>query len=152
MVSISPADPGDAGQLTRIAQAAKRHWGYPERWLTLWAEQLTVTPQEIAQNATFTGRSGSEILGFAMVTRRDALACLEHLWVLPEGMGRGVGRALFQHAAARAAAQGATEMEVQSDPNAVGFYLHMGCRLTGEHVTNLDGQERRLPVLRLTLP
>lgn len=28
--------PEEAAQLSRIALAAKRHWGYPERWIEAW--------------------------------------------------------------------------------------------------------------------
>ena len=30
--------------LTQIALAAKRHWGYPERWIEIWSSQLTFSP------------------------------------------------------------------------------------------------------------
>jgi len=40
MDSIRPAALADAGALTVIAQAAKRHWGYPEPWLAAWAAAL----------------------------------------------------------------------------------------------------------------
>jgi hypothetical protein len=41
MISIRPVNPEEADELTRIALAAKRHWGYPERWIEIWTPQLT---------------------------------------------------------------------------------------------------------------
>jgi len=46
MLTIRPAAVEDAGALTVIAQAAKRHWGYPEPWLAAWATVLG-TPREL---------------------------------------------------------------------------------------------------------
>ena len=43
----------DAPALTRIALAAKHHWGYPEAWLEAWMPLLTITPEAIAQHATW---------------------------------------------------------------------------------------------------
>jgi GNAT superfamily N-acetyltransferase len=51
---------------------------------------------------------------------------LEHLWVSPEHIGTGIGRALFDHAVRRAAALGATTLSIEADPNAEGFYRRMG--------------------------
>lgn len=53
---------------------------------------------------------------------------LEDLWVLPEAMGKGVGTRLFRRAAERARGFGATRLEWEAEPNAVGFYERMGGR------------------------
>lgn len=58
---------------------------------------------------------------------------------------------MFDHAAGYARLNGATDLEVESDPHAVGFYQQMGCQPAGEKVYQLDGQPRSLPVLRLAL-
>jgi GNAT superfamily N-acetyltransferase len=72
---------------------------------------------------------------------------LEHLWVTPEHMGTGVGRALFEHAVRRAASMGAETLKIEADPNAEGFYLRMGARRVGEITYPLNGQKRTLPLL-----
>ena len=56
---------------------------------------------------------------------------LLHLWVLPEAMGRGVGRSLFRHALERARILGFRELEIESDPNAEGFYRRIGAHRVG---------------------
>jgi hypothetical protein len=38
---IVRAKPEDAANLTGIAFAAKRHWGYPENWIESWRDLLT---------------------------------------------------------------------------------------------------------------
>ena len=72
---------------------------------------------------------------------------LEHLWVLPEATGRGIGRSLFTYALERARASGAQSLEIESDPNAAGFYLRMGAHQVGASLSELEGQPRELPIL-----
>ena len=73
---------------------------------------------------------------------------LEHLWVLPEAMGRGIGRALFSHAVQRAKALGVQAIRIESDPYAEKFYERMGARRVGENRSEVDGQVRLLPVMQ----
>ena len=42
-------------------------------------------------------------------------------------------------------------LEIESDPNAQGFYERMGAKKVGEAVGELDGQARVLPILELIL-
>jgi hypothetical protein len=60
-----------------------------------------------------------------------------------------VGAELFRFVAARAAALGASRLEWESDPNAVGFYERMGAR----HLRDSPPSEwgRILPVMGIAL-
>ena len=42
-------------------------------------------------------------------------------------------------------------LEIESDPNAQGFYERMGAKKIGEHRGEVDGQPRILPVLEMVL-
>src|SRR5256885_12005570 len=121
-MQILRSRPDDAAMLTAIALAAKRHWGYPERWIGSWIHLLTVEPRAIAEQETYTAYLDGEEVGFYSLCRALDRMCLEHLWVLPKAMRRGVGRALFIHAVERVRALGFVTLEIESDPNAVGFY------------------------------
>ncbi|QJE95039.1 GNAT family N-acetyltransferase [Luteolibacter luteus] len=148
MHSISAAHPSEAEVLTRIAFAAKRHWGYPECWIGQWAPLLTVTPASIAADEIFTVRRGGRILGFAVLKVEGGVLLFDGLWVLPDEIGRGIGAALFDEARRRAMAHGFDHFEVESDPNAAGFYERMGAVRIGTHATEIAGRVRELPVFR----
>ncbi len=150
-VEIRHAGPNDAETLTLIAFAAKGHWGYPERWMERWRDGLTITPDFIRRNEVNVATVEGEPAGFYALVGEGRRIELEHLWVLPERIGTGLGRALFGHAASRARVRGAEVMEIEADPNAEGFYLRMGATRTGEIVYRLDGRERVLPLLALDL-
>jgi predicted N-acetyltransferase YhbS len=74
------------------------------------------------------------------------------VWVSPEHIGAGIGRALFDHAVRRAAALGAATLIIEADPNAEGFYRRMGARRVGENVYEIEGHRRELPLLILDVP
>jgi len=149
--TIRRAQPVEAAKLTEIAFAAKRHWGYPEGWIEIWREELTVTPSFIERHEVFAAAENGKPIGFyALVTSED-LTELDHLWVLPELIGKGVGRQLLNHAIERAAVIGAQRIEIVSDPNAEGFYLKAGAKKIGEVISEIEGQERRLPRLAIDI-
>ena len=144
-VVIRPARASDAPALTRVAHAAKRHWKYPEDWIARWREALTVTPALIARQPVRCAVHGAAVLGFYALAGTGAVRELEHFWVLPAHMGRGVGARLFADAVAALRADGARRLRIASDPFAVGFYLRMGARRAGEWPSTPRG--RTLPLL-----
>jgi GNAT superfamily N-acetyltransferase len=146
-MDIRRAKPEDAAILTEIAFAAKRHWGYPERWIQNWKHILTVQAEFIAKHETFIAYADGQSAGFYALARGPGRILLEHFWVVPKAMGHGVGRALFSHAVQQAKAMGFEAIEIESDPNAQAFYERMGARCVGANIAELDGEPRVLPVL-----
>lgn len=143
---IRRATPEEADILTAIAFAAKRHWGYQERWIEQWVPLLTITPETITRLEVWCWERSDEIVAFYVLERQGKRASLEHLWVLPFHMGQGVGRALFEHAVEIARARGCDVLEIESDPNAAGFYERMGAEPAGQRASKVDGHPRVLPV------
>ena len=150
-LEIQRAIPDQSKALTQIAFAAKRHWGYPEHWIQLWAPILTITPEFIEQYETYVAFLEDELVGFCAISLIDEKASMEHLWVLPKHMGKGVGRELFDHTLTRCRELGARVLEIESDPNARGFYEHMGATKIGEVIGEVEGQPRILPLLEIEL-
>ena len=143
--------PDDAGVLTRIAFAAKRYWGYPERWIEHWSESLTITPEFVSENEVYVVFSGGNPFGFYALTGTGRELELEHLWVSPAWIGSGAGRLLFEHAMDSAASRGASSVKIEADPNAEGFYLRMGAKRTGENIYEIEGHRRVPPLMAVEL-
>ena len=150
-LEIQRATPDQFKTLTQIAFAAKRHWDYPERWIQLWSPVLTITPEFIEQYETYVAFLGDEPVGFCAISLENEKASIEHLWVLPEYMGKGVGTRLFKFIFARCRELRARVLEIESDPNAQGFYERMGATKVGEVVGEVEGQPRILPLLEIEL-
>jgi GNAT superfamily N-acetyltransferase len=146
-MQIIRAKPEDANALTEIAFAAKRHWGYPERWIQSWREILTMRPEFIAENVAYCAMEDDRAVGFYLLTTESDGLHLDHLWIMPFAMGRGIGRALFEHAVEQARALGFRAIKIEADPNAEGFYRRMGARRVGTGVTEIKGERRELPLL-----
>jgi len=96
--------------------------------------------------------AGEEAVGFYALAGVGRGLDLEHLWVVPAWIGTGLGRRLFEHAMRRATELGARSVEIESDPNAEGFYRRMGARRTGENVYEMEGRTRVLPTMVVELP
>jgi GNAT superfamily N-acetyltransferase len=144
-IQIRRASPDEAALLTEIAHAAKRHWGYPENWIQHWKADLTITPEFIANNEVYVAVKGEEIAGCCALAINESVAELEHMWIRPEQIGTGVGRALFMHVKERAANLKLRALEISADPNAEGFYELMGATRIGEVRSEIEGKPRVLP-------
>ena len=145
---ISRALPDDARQMKAIAVAAKAHWGYSAEWMAQWTALVQVTEEYLAQQAAYTALSNHTIIGWHAVILGRPTAVLDHLWVEPAFMGKGVGRALFTHARQIAQQQGAVYLEIEADPHAVGFYQYMGAAIVGQTQSDMG---RMLPRMEITL-
>jgi len=150
-VQIRRATPDEAPTLTAIAHAAKRCWGYPEEWIERWKVDLTIAPDFIANNEVFVAIVRDEIAGCCALVVNDSPAEIEHMWIKPEHIGSGVGRALFDHVRDRANNLHLPALELSADPNAEGFYAHMGAARVGEVRADMDERTRVLPRMRITL-
>ena len=144
-MQIRRATPDEADILTAIAHAAKRHWNYPEKWISQWRSDLTITSDFIANNEVYVAVVDGNVAGCCALVISDSLAELEHMWIDPRQMGNGVGRALFEHTKQRARELGLPELELSADPNAEGFYERMGAKRIGAVPAEMDGQPRVLP-------
>ena len=151
MLEIRRATPDESETLTALAHAAKRHWNYPASWLESWKPDLTLTPEFISSNEVFVAIVDDAIAGCCALVVSDDLAELEHMWINPEQMGKGIGRALFEHTSRRAGQLGFKEMELSADPNAEPFYERMGAKRIGEIPADMFGHPRVLPRMRVDL-
>lgn len=70
--------------------------------------------------------------------------------MVPETIGKGVGKSLFHRAARRVKDSGAGRSTIDSDPNSVAFYWHMGSGLIGASPSG-SLPERLLPKLRYVI-
>ena len=150
-MKIRRALPEEADHLSDIALSAKRHWGYPERWMEIWRPQLTFSPDYFYENESWVAEVDDQPIAFYTLRDKAGNAWIEDLWVLPEYMGQGVGKRLFLHALSRSHELGYRILQLEADPNAVGFYEKMGMHKIGERHSEVEGQPRILPNMELDL-
>jgi len=147
--TIRKARASDIAELTRIAHAAKRHWGYSEKLIRLWKHDLTVTPEVIEREPVYCAIRERKIAGFYALSCTGKTCEIEHMWVDPRHIGTGIGHLLFAHLLKRLRAMKVTRLEIASDPNAEGFYLRMGARRDGQVASRPPGRSIPLLVMRV---
>ncbi len=140
---------GESGSLSEIAFKAKKYWGYKREWMEAWSVDLTVKEEEIDSWLGLGVETEGKLIAFGMVKVEGEKGDLEHLWVLPEYMGVGIGKKLFKALIDQIRSRNVSGLEILSDPNAVGFYEKMGARVMGEQATKIAG--RKLPKMELAI-
>ncbi len=153
LFKIRAARPDEAASLSLLAMRSKAYWGYSQDFLDACRTELSVLPAEIKageyQHAVAENDSG--ILGFYALKRLTGRKFeLEALFVEPDHIGTGIGRALMSHAHESVDSQGGTAIIIQSDPHAARFYKAAGGVLIGEKESgSIPG--RYLPVYEISL-
>ena len=143
-IEIRRATSTDSERATELARIAKAHWQYPAEWMALWRDDLAITAADIEKHRTFVASLDGQVVGVCQLQESDVGALLEHVWVDPTAHGRGVGRALVEHA--RGEARGV--VAVVAEPNAEPFYLKLGAKRVGAVMAPMPGApDRTLPLL-----
>lgn len=156
---IRPGKIEEAQILTNLSFESKRHWAYPEEYLDVWKHELTITSDYIKKNDVLVFESEGEVLGYYSIIalekdielagiRIDKGYWLEHMFIAPEYIGRGIGSMMFDHLRKRCEMRGIRKLGILSDPNARGFYEKMGCNYQGEFPSSIAG--RTTPFFILT--
>lgn len=151
MATIRRAKVSETALLSELAVRSKAYWGYDAEFMDRCREELTLHEELFLDSTTFVAEVDSKVVGFYTVEATDdGRMELSFLFVEPEAIGQGHGRALLEHAKAFVRAQGATTLEIQSDPHAATFYMAAGGRLVGTRSSaSIPG--RTLPVFEIDL-
>ena len=148
-ISIRRACDSEAHKLSEISLAAKKYWDYPESFFEHWNNALRVSPGFIVNNNVWVATHNNEILGFAAISIKETVAELEHMWVIPKHIKKGVGKHLMKTVIEYCKDAGMAYIRIESDPNARVFYEKLGARMAG--YVESKPEPRKLPVLKLEL-
>jgi N-acetylglutamate synthase-like GNAT family acetyltransferase len=129
---IRRATLGDAARLTALALRSKAVWGYDAAFMDACRAELTITAESIRHQPTFLLEDRGQLAGFYQLRLSERSAEVAQIFIAPEAIRSGLGRRLWRHLEQTARNAGAHRLEVDSDPNAEGFYLAMGMARRGE--------------------
>ncbi|MCD2340418.1 GNAT family N-acetyltransferase [Ideonella azotifigens] len=159
--TLRPARPGEAGALSALARASKAFWPYSTAQVAAWADDLRIDEATLATGCCWVAERVDHgtaelpdalIAGFVVLQPGSPDWALQHCWVLPEQIGRGVGRALLAQSARLAGEAGAAGLTIDADPHAEPFYLARGAQRVGSQAAPIEGEPDRVrPQLRLAL-
>uniref|UniRef100_C6E5R5 GCN5-related N-acetyltransferase n=1 Tax=Geobacter sp. (strain M21) TaxID=443144 RepID=C6E5R5_GEOSM len=159
-LKIRPALPSDCSRLTEISFQAKRHWKYPEEYLELWKEELTITAAYIVKNTVFVGELEGEAVGFYSLAEAkedrkvgtieiEKGTWLDHMFIFPQYIGKRIGTAFISHMKRYLAGKKVDEVLIFVDPNAKGFYEKVGAGFRRDSDSSIPG--RKIPVYELSI-
>lgn len=112
---------------------------------------LKVTEEAVAAGHTTVAEAeDGTLLGVCQIDPAGTAGTLDLLFIAPEAIGSGIGRALFGRAKDQLRALGHTVMTILSDPHAEPAYLHMGARRVEMRPSDVF-PGRELPWLEVTL-
>ena len=144
--ALKKATLNDIPELNKISLASKRYWKYPEEWIERWKEDLKIKPEFFEKGAVFKIGLPNKIFGFCVILKHENQYEIEHLWVLPEFIGKGYGKKLLTESIKKTVKKDA-EIIVTADPNAEAFYISRGFKTFDKLESFPKG--RYLPIMKL---
>ena len=152
-IQFRPALADESEFLSDLALRSKAHWGYSAAFLDACRAELSYSQRQIEDDSTefVIAMAGDAVAGFYALKQLTAIEFeLEALFVEPDYIGQGFGRALLDHAKRAVVRNGGRCIVIQGDPHAENFYRAAGGTPAG-HRNSESIPGRRLPVLSIDL-
>jgi GNAT superfamily N-acetyltransferase len=140
----------EARRLSELALRSKGYWGYDQAFLDACRAELTVAPEEVERQRVTVAERDGQVVGFYALAGDPPEGTLADLFVEPDHIGTGVGRALWEHAIGTATTLGFERLTLEADPGAEPFYLAMGAHRIGS-VPSGSIPGRVLPLLEVPI-
>lgn len=117
--------------LSDLAKKGKAYWGYPQAWLELWDQDLTIDLLLLRKSMTYVLINKNQIYGFCLLQPKDGLIEIEHFWLKTSLIGKGIGGQLLTQVL-KVSKKNYARIEVSADPHAKGFYEKFGFKYLKE--------------------
>ena len=142
--SIRDARPDEASALETLQRRSSDVWEEYRAQLEANPDAIQPPHQAIADGRVRVAVDAfGRRHGFSVVLPIRGGRCeLDDLFVEPDSMGLGVGRLLVDDVSTRAAAAGASHVDVIANPNALGFYERLDFEITGQASTRFGDAPR----------
>lgn len=123
-------------QINELIASSRAHWNFPREYFQASLALLKIDLNYLSENLCFEIHEDGQLAGFFSITEKRGEKYLDHLWILPRLLHRGLGRAACQHIDAIAVQQGWRTLLTCPEPEAEGFYVRQGFRDTGIRVAS----------------
>jgi GNAT superfamily N-acetyltransferase len=116
----------EARLLSDLALRSKSYWGYDQAFLDACRPELTLTPEQVERQRVTVAERDGRVVGFYALAGQPPDGVLEQLFVEPDHIGSGIGRALWRHAVQVASRLGFQRLTLDADLGAEPFYWRWG--------------------------
>jgi len=157
---IRSAKTEDSDVLTKISFASKGYWKYPKEYFEIWRNELAINENYIQGNDVFVYENYESIIGYYSIVNLEKDIeisgvpinrgiWLEHMFIDPKYIGKGIGTKLFNHMREWCVATNILKVGILADPNSKSFYEKMGCIYMREYPSTIGG--RTTPFLQILM-
>lgn len=129
--AIRLARPNEAAALTELALRAKASWGYSDAFIAACRDELTLTPQKMADWTVWVAEADGALAGMVALSAGDGTGEVEDFFVDQAFQGRGIGSALMATLLAACGELAIGRLFVDADPNAEPIYARLGFSVIG---------------------
>lgn len=149
-MTIEKANTTDSEILTQITKKSKAYWGYSAEQIQKWEVNLTISSDYIREHDVFKLVKNEVTVGYySYFFEEDKTVKMDNLFILPEYIGKGFGKYLFLDFLNRMKESGVRIIQLDSEPNAEGFYSKMGFVKIGSFETSI--KNRFMPIMEMKL-
>ncbi|MEP7196063.1 MAG: GNAT family N-acetyltransferase [Saprospiraceae bacterium] len=149
-MAIEKAALTDFEILTEITKKSKAFWGYSKAQIEIWSEQLTITQNYLETKEVYNLIIENKIVGYYGYFNIDEQSVkLDNLFILPEYIGKGLGRVLLLDFLERLRITNSKIVILDSEPFAENFYRKFGFVKIGQKETTI--KDRYLPIMELNI-
>ncbi len=141
------ATPHEAEYLIEIFCDSKRHWGYDDKLIELWRDDMSINEEYIRNNKVVVFSVDNVEIGYFAMRLKERH--LEDLFIRRNWIGKGYGRKAFEQIKKIMKDNNIDVLKFNTDPNATGFYERMGAIHIGEVESIPKG--RFIPFFEFTL-
>ena len=131
----------DADAARALIVRSMAHWPHTPEYLAEAADLMSLDAAEIERDEAWVLEDEGSIIGFYRVSIEGSRGEIEELHLEPAVIGRGFGRAMFEHCVTRAKVRGVRHLVWSCDDNALGFYLTLGGQVVGTQPSGIAGDE-----------
>jgi GNAT superfamily N-acetyltransferase len=146
MINIYDANACDSKILTNLVIRSEAYWGYDFEFMEKFKAIYKVSEEFISNNPTFIMKEDENIIGFYGILIEESGIALEYFFIEPKYIGKGYGKALWNHVMKTCESLDIEEFEIVTSPQAKDFYIKLGAKLQGE-VESLVAKGRIIPRL-----
>lgn len=125
-ITVRKAKVSETKFLSGLAMRSKSYWPYPAEYLEKCIDVLHLTDEDILSWPVFVAEQFDEVLGFFALKKINGENQLDHLWIDPRYIGKGIGKILFNSSILEAKKMEWHQFKIAADPYAEKFYLKMG--------------------------
>jgi len=131
-ISLRTAVVSERNQLEALQWRASLNNPGDREALIQHPDAIQLSFDQIRNGGVFVAEVAGSVVGFAAILpRHDGDSELDALFVEPSAWRKGIGRALVEHCASAAKANGAKALHVVGNPHAEHFYVACGFKILG---------------------